>query len=254
VDVSPASMRDLVGTPDDLLLAGLCAGDPLLTVAFVGRFQRIVFGVALGVVGDSGLAEDVAQQAFERAWSRGSTYDARRGSVRSWLIRITHNLAVDAARVRRPFPIETEALDLLIAAILNGPEHQAVAREASAELRQALAALPAEQARAVVLSAVHGLTAREVAAFEAIPLGTAKSRIRAALAKLHETVAHPTTRVADRADARRPAGQGSCGAATRSASAATGPDRCVGSKLTCASKERVEAPAHTSASAPPSPA
>jgi RNA polymerase sigma-70 factor (ECF subfamily) len=188
-------MRDLAGTPDDLLLAGLCAGDPRLTVAFVERFQRIVFGVALGVVGDRGLAEDIAQQAFERAWARGSTYDARRGSVRSWLIRITHNLAVDAARVRRPFPVETEALNLLVAAILHGPEHQAVAEEPADGLRRALAALPAEQARAMVLSAVHGLTAREVAALEAIPLGTAKSRIRAALAKLHEAVAHTPLRV-----------------------------------------------------------
>jgi RNA polymerase sigma-70 factor (ECF subfamily) len=160
-------------------------------VAFVVRFQRIVFGVALGVVGDRGLAEDIAQQVFERAWTRGSTFDGGRGSVRSWLIRITHNLAVDAARVRRPFPIEAEALYLLVAAVVDGPEHQAVAEETSAGLRHALAALPAEQARAVVFSAVYGFTARELAAFEAIPLGTAKSRIRAALAKLHETVADP---------------------------------------------------------------
>jgi RNA polymerase sigma-70 factor (ECF subfamily) len=191
LDVSLASLPDLAGTPDDLLLAGFCAGDPRLTVAFVVRFQRIVFGVALGVVGDRGLAEDIAQQVFERAWTRGSTFDGGRGSVRSWLIRITHNLAVDAARVRRPFPIEAEALYLLVAAVVDGPEHQAVAEETSAGLRQALAALPAEQARAVVFSAVYGFTARELAAFEAIPLGTAKSRIRAALAKLHETVADP---------------------------------------------------------------
>jgi RNA polymerase sigma factor (sigma-70 family) len=177
--------------PDALLLAGLCAGDPAATAAFVERFQRVVFGVALRVVGDRDLAEDIAQQAFERAWSRGSTYDARRGSVGSWLIRITHNLAVDTARVRRPFPIAPEVLDLLISTIIDGPEHQTVGEETSARLRQELSALPPEQARAVILSAVHGFTAREIAVLEGIPLGTAKSRIRAALARLNETMAHP---------------------------------------------------------------
>jgi RNA polymerase sigma-70 factor (ECF subfamily) len=181
-------MPDPGDTPDELLLVGLGAADPRLTLAFIHRFQRTVFGVALRIVGDPGLAEDIAQQAFVRAWRHAATHDPRRGSVRTWLVRITHNLAVDAVRVRSPYPIDTRDLDLLITAITESPERHALAEEASAELGQALAALPAEQARAAVLAAVHGRTAREVAELEAIPLGTAKSRIRAALAKLHEIV------------------------------------------------------------------
>ena len=51
--------------PDDMLLASLGAGDPQAALAFIRRFQPMVFGVALTIVGDSGLAEDIAQQAFE---------------------------------------------------------------------------------------------------------------------------------------------------------------------------------------------
>src|SRR5690348_17808134 len=93
---------------DDMLLAGLGAGDAQAAVAFVRRFQPMVFGVALAVVGDRGLAEDIAQQAFERAWRHAGLYNPRRGSVHTWLTRIVHNLAVDAARVRRPAPIDPE--------------------------------------------------------------------------------------------------------------------------------------------------
>lgn len=171
--------------PDDMLLAGLGAGDPQLALAFVRRFQRTVFGVALAVVGDSGLAEDIAQQAFERAWRYAAVYDPRRGSVRTWLTRIVHNLAVDAVRVRRPAPLDPQDLLPLLAAITETPEHRALAEEGAIQLRTALASLPPEQARAVVLAAVHGLSAREIAELETIPVGTAKSRIRAAMAKLH---------------------------------------------------------------------
>lgn len=174
--------------PDDLLLAGLAAGDQQAALAFVRRFQRIVYGVALAVVGESGLAEDIAQQAFERAWRHAGLYDPRRGSVRTWLTRIVHNLAIDAMRVRRPDPVDPQQLLPLIAAITDTPEQYALLGESADELRAALAALPPEQARAVVMAAVHGLTAREIAEAERIPLGTAKSRIRAAMAKLHATL------------------------------------------------------------------
>lgn len=176
---------------DDMLLAGLGAGDAPAAVAFVRRFQPMVFGVALAVVGDRGLAEDIAQQAFERAWRHAGLYDPRRGSVRTWLTRIVHNLAVDAARVRRAAPTDPDDLLPLIAAMTDSPEHHAVASETSTRLRTALATLPPEQARAVVMAAVHGLTAREIADAEHVPVGTAKSRIRAALTKLHAVLPAP---------------------------------------------------------------
>jgi RNA polymerase sigma-70 factor (ECF subfamily) len=174
--------------PDETLLAAMSAGDPDAALMFVRRFQRVVYGVALAGVGDRGLAEDVAQQAFEHAWRQAGLYDPRRGTVRAWLTGIAHNLAVDTARMRRPTPIAPPELGDLISAIAHGPEQQVLLGETAAELAEALAALPAEQARAVVMAAAHGFTAREIAQTEGIPLATAKSRIRIALDKLHEAL------------------------------------------------------------------
>jgi RNA polymerase sigma-70 factor (ECF subfamily) len=169
--------------PDETLLAGLCAGDGELTAAFVQRFQAKVYGVAMAVTYDAGVAEDVAQQALERAWQHGRTYDQRRGTVAAWLAAITRNLAIDANRIRRPVPVD--AADL-VARVVAGdtPEARAVAGETASELIAALRDLPPEQARAVVLAGIGGLTASEVAQSEGIPLGTAKTRIRTALHRL----------------------------------------------------------------------
>jgi RNA polymerase sigma factor (sigma-70 family) len=169
---------------DDMLLAGLGVGDPDTARVFIRRFQGAVFGVALTTVGDPSLAEDVAQQAFVHAWRHAELYDPRRGSVRSWLSGIAHNLAVDAVRVRRPVPIEEQELQSLLDPAVDDPERHVLATEAVGDLRRALVSLPPEQAKAVVLAAVHGLTAAQIAQREGIPLGTAKSRIRAAMTEL----------------------------------------------------------------------
>jgi len=176
------------GVSDSLLLAGFRAKDPQLAAAFVRRFQRPVFGIALNMVGDPGLAEDIAQQAFEHAWRRADSFDGRRGSVRTWLMRIAHNLAVDAVRIRRAVPMNSDELNRLLVTYVSDPERLALAGEGSAQLRRSLAQLPEEQARAVVMAVVHGMTAREIADVEEIPLGTAKSRIRAGMTKLHSLI------------------------------------------------------------------
>jgi RNA polymerase sigma factor (sigma-70 family) len=180
-----------VGTrlSDDMLLAGCGTGDSAAALAFVRRFQRTVFGVAVAVIDDVGLAEDIARQAFERVCGQVERYDPRCGSVRRWLTSIVHSLAVDAVRVRRARPIDTQDLESLIAAITQTHEPVVQAEETSCQLRRSLAALPPEQARAAVLSAVHGISARELAEREAIPLGTARSRLRTAFATLHDTMA-----------------------------------------------------------------
>jgi RNA polymerase sigma factor (sigma-70 family) len=170
--------------PDEALLAGLGAGDAELAVAFVRRFQRIVFGVALAVTSDHVTAEDIAQQAFEQAWRHASVYDSRRGSVRAWLTTITHNLAIDFVRARSALPMDPGDLPVLLAAMTDSPERVAVANDSAEEVRRALAVLPVPQARAVAMSGIYGLTARQVASTEGIPLGTAKTRIRDGMQKL----------------------------------------------------------------------
>jgi len=169
---------------DEVLLAGLGAGDSELAVAFVRRFQRIVFGVALSVTGDPTAAEDVAQHAFEQAWRHAAVYDSRRGSVRAWLTTITHNLAIDVVRARSALPMDPDDLPVLLADMTDNPERMAVANDSAQGVRQALARLPGSQARAVAMSGIYGMTARQVADTEGIPLGTAKTRIRDGMQKL----------------------------------------------------------------------
>lgn len=169
---------------DDALLAGLSTGGADVGLAFVRRFQRQVFGVALAVVGDPALAEDVAQQAFIRAWRAAPAFDPRRGSVRSWITAITHNLAIDATRVRKATPLDPSDLVRLMGAGPDEPEAWTMQEESASDLRAAIGCLPPEQGRAIVMAGVYGLTAQEVADAEGIPLGTAKTRIRSAMAKL----------------------------------------------------------------------
>ncbi|HTR95658.1 MAG TPA: sigma-70 family RNA polymerase sigma factor [Trebonia sp.] len=169
---------------DEALLAGLGAGDAELAVAFVRRFQRIVFGVALAVTGDSATAEDVAQHAFEQAWRHATVYDSRRGSVRTWLTTIAHNLAIDVVRARSAVPMDPDDLPVLLAAMTDSPERVAVANDSAEGVRRALTRLPMPQARAVAMAGIYGMTARQVADTEDIPLGTAKTRIRDGMQKL----------------------------------------------------------------------
>lgn len=173
---------------DDALLAGLGTGGPEVGLAFVRRFQRHVFGVALAVLGDPSLAEDVAQQTFVRAWRAAPGFDSSRGSVRTWLTTIAHNLAVDAARGRKSTPLDPSDLVRLMGAGSEEPEQHSLREESAAELRAAIGSLPPEQARAVVMAGVYGLTAQQVADAEDIPLGTAKTRIRSAMHKLRSAL------------------------------------------------------------------
>jgi RNA polymerase sigma factor (sigma-70 family) len=176
-----------MASSDEALLAGLAAGDRDASAAFVRRFQRRVFGLARTIVGDPGTAEDVSQEAFVRAWRYAASYDARRGTVLTWLLTIARNVAVDRLRLKRDEPVDPDVLASKL--LLHDPfavqdEHSAVAdRE---QLRQALAILPSEQRRALLLAAYLGRTAAEVAQAEGIPLGTAKTRIRTAMHRLRD--------------------------------------------------------------------
>lgn len=170
---------------DETLVAGLAAGDRDAASAFVERFQRRVFGLARTIVYDDRAAEDIAQEAFVRAWKHAGAFDPRRGSVVGWLLTITRNLAIDAVRVRVPTAIDpTVILGLDGESSERGPGEHAELSDDRERLRAALARLPEEQSRAIVLAGLLGYTAREVGEIEDIPLGTAKTRIRTALQRL----------------------------------------------------------------------
>ena len=170
---------------DEALLAGLGVGEADTGAAFVRRFQRRTFGLALSIVGDPGLAEDVAQEAMAKAWRHAQAYDPRRGSVATWLLTITRNLAIDALRLRRAQPTDPEVLVALdVPSEAGDPVEVATGNDDAGRIRAAIRRLPMDQRRALVLAVFHGRTAKEISATEAIPLGTAKTRIRSGLLKL----------------------------------------------------------------------
>lgn len=174
---------------DESLLAAMAAGDEAAGVAFVRRYQRRVFGVALGIVRDSAVAEEIAQEALLRAWRHAPVFDARRGSVTTWLLTITRNLAVDQVRLRRSVPADPdELLGLGLVAQAPDPADLAAGRGELRRVAAALRDLPRPQRRALLLSAWYGYSASEVAEAEAIPLGTAKTRIRTSIQKVREAL------------------------------------------------------------------
>jgi RNA polymerase sigma factor (sigma-70 family) len=176
---------------DDTLLAGFALGDPAAAAAFIRRYQGRVYGLARSLVGDASLAEDVAQEAFLRAWRHAPAYDPRRGSVHTWLLVITRNLAIDAMRMRRAQPVDPTVLSGLEpeAAVAGSPEAVTETNAEVREVRAALAELPEEQRRALLLAALCGRTAQEISESESIPLGTAKTRIRTGLVKVRSSMA-----------------------------------------------------------------
>jgi RNA polymerase sigma factor (sigma-70 family) len=189
--VTDTGRTPVVGSPsDDSLLAGVAAGDEDAMTALVRRYQRRVYGLARTVLSDPGAAEDVAQEAFVRLWRHAEAYDARRATVATWLLTITRNLAIDALRLRRAEPADPAVLvALALPSGDDGPAEAALVDEDVRRVRAAIRALPDPQRRALVRAAFLGQTAAEVGVCESIPLGTAKTRIRAAMTKLRESLA-----------------------------------------------------------------
>ncbi|HEY3941074.1 MAG TPA: RNA polymerase sigma factor [Acidimicrobiales bacterium] len=180
------------GPSDEALLAGMAVRDHGAAATFVTRYQRRVYGLAVTMLTDRSLAEDVAQEAFVRAWKHAPVFDARRGSAATWVLTITRNLAIDALRQRRAVPTDPDVVAALAGAGTDRPTDELVAAGSlSEQVRKAIAALPVEQRRALVLAAVLGRSAAEISTSESIPLGTAKTRIRAALLKLRTALDDP---------------------------------------------------------------
>ncbi len=177
---------------DDELIAAVARGDHPALLALYDRHGRVAYGLAYRILGDAGAAEEAVQDAFLRIWRRASTFDPSRGMVRSWLLTIVHHCAIDQLRRRSGSPPVVAGLDEVA-------ERQAVpdawsdvsGRLESERVRGAVAALPSDQRRAIELAFFDGLTHREIAERDGLPLGTVKGRLRLGLRRLYGLLAEP---------------------------------------------------------------
>ena len=187
---APAATRD-----DGALVRASQAGDLEAFNLLVQRHERPVFNVALRLLRDVGLAEDATQDTFVRAWQNIGTFQT--GSVRSWLYKIATNRAYDMLRAsaRRPAgSLEAEMVEIEPVWSSGGageesPDAHALRRELSIYLERALAELPDDQRMVVMLVDVQGLDYYEVAEAMGIALGTVKSRLSRARAKIRQALA-----------------------------------------------------------------
>ena len=184
----PAPYIPDVDPSDEALLAGYATGDPATAAAFVRRFQGRVYGLALTIVRQPAVAEEVAQETFVRVFRHAGNYDARKGRVSTWLLSIARNLAIDVTRMRRLDPVDPEVIAAEISLSSQEPaaDEVAVQPDERDQLRTAITELPDDQRRALVLTAYMGRTAREISDLDDVPLGTVKTRIRTAMIKLRD--------------------------------------------------------------------
>jgi RNA polymerase sigma-70 factor, ECF subfamily len=145
------------------------------------RYSGQLFGFACNALGDRGLAEEVVQDVFARAWRHANDYDPSRASVRTWLYSIARNRVVDARRRAAVRPGVAAAPDAESPAELDRTLEQAVLRW---QVAAALARLSPEHREVIRLAHYGGLTLREIAERQGIPLGTVKSRTSYALRSL----------------------------------------------------------------------
>jgi RNA polymerase sigma-70 factor, ECF subfamily len=145
------------------------------------RYSGQLFGFACNALGDRELAEEVVQDVFARAWRHADDYDRRRASVRTWLYTIARNRVVDARRRAAVRPEVAGAAEPESPAELDRTLEQAVLRW---QVAAALARLSPEHREVIRLAHYGGLTLREIAERQGIPLGTVKSRTSYALRSL----------------------------------------------------------------------
>jgi RNA polymerase sigma-70 factor (ECF subfamily) len=180
-------VTDTAINDETLLVQRIRSGDRVALGEIYDRHASIALAVALRIVADRQQAEDLVHDAFVAAWQKIDRFDPARGSLRSWIVTIVRNRAIDGLRVTRP-SIEIGDADerSLLQTGPNPTWDDALARLGASQVRAAVAGLSPEQRQAVELAYFGGHTYREIAALTGVPLGTANSRLRLALGRLRE--------------------------------------------------------------------
>ena len=177
---------------DEELMPLIGRKDPRAFEVFYDRHGGVAYSLAYRIVGERGAAEDVTQEAFISVWRSGARFDRARGSVRSWMLSIVRNRAIDALRSRAgkapKLAFDDEAvLEQRPAEELT--EEEAMRRETAGEVRGALGTLPGEQSKVIELAYFGGFSQSEIARMLGVPLGTVKGRMRLGLEKIRGELA-----------------------------------------------------------------
>ena len=171
---------------DEALMARVATGDNRALELLYDRFSPTVYGLALRILANGELAEDVVQETFWRVWRRGSTFQANGGQFAPWLFGIARNLCIDELRRQQSRPHGVQDDDALNATPDTGSDvdTQVWHAEQRRLIVEAMRDLPSDQRRVIELAYFNGLSQREIAEQTNDPLGTVKTRTRLALQKL----------------------------------------------------------------------
>ena len=185
---------------DQRLMRSFAARDADAADALYRRFAGRIYGLGIVMLGNDAAAQDLVQDTFVKLWRNANRYDRSRGKLETWVLLMARSLAIDAIRRR---VLEARTLDHVDrpaeADEGPGPDDQVVILDLTARARRAMSSLPPEQRAALELAYLGGKTSAEISDLEGIPVGTAKTRIRAALLRLREAMA-PEGRAEDGAE------------------------------------------------------
>jgi len=179
---------------DEDLMPLVHDGDARAFEVVFDRHADAAYSLAYRMCGRRSTAEDVVQEAFLSLWRSGARYDRQRGSVRSWVLGVVHNRAIDLFRresVRTGQDVNAEG----IVERMPAPEDTAgevQSREDAGDVRTALNDLPSEQRQVIELAYFGGFTHTEIAAMLHLPAGTVKGRMRLGLTKLRMAMGDPS--------------------------------------------------------------
>jgi len=182
--LQPRAFRILPVCTDGELIQRTGAGDRTAFEKLYQRYARPVFGLALRRLGDRGRAEDALQETFVSVWRSARTYKPERGPGAPWLYGVARNAIVDRSRARNEPPAEAPDEPSLEA----GPDERAEGAWVQWRVHRALETLPEREREVIALAYWNDLSQSEVAEKLGIPLGTVKTRTRAALAHLAEAL------------------------------------------------------------------
>jgi RNA polymerase sigma-70 factor, ECF subfamily len=185
-------VEDLQRLADEDLMPLVERKDPAAFEIVYDRHGGAAYSLAYRIVGDRLVAEDVTQEAFLSVWRSGARFDRARGSVRTWLLGVVRNRAIDVLR-REAGRAPTVSIELDTVpeqeSRFEPTDAEALRREAGREVRGVLADLPEDQLKVVQLAYFGGLSHSEIAEVLGMPLGTVKGRMRLAMEKMRATLA-----------------------------------------------------------------